>query len=85
MPTRLPLANVRKSYGEAGETLPALGSISLDVAPGEFLAIVGPSGCGKSTLLKIAAGLIAPSDRTVTENGRPVTGPANRVVYLFRR
>jgi NitT/TauT family transport system ATP-binding protein len=85
MPTRLSLANVRKSYGEAGETVAALGSISLDVAPGEFLAIIGPSGCGKSTLLKIAAGLIVPSDGTVTENGRPVTGPPDRVVYLFQQ
>ena len=42
-----------------------IGSVSLDVAPGEFLAIVGPSGCGKSTLLELVCGLLAPDAGTV--------------------
>jgi NitT/TauT family transport system ATP-binding protein len=85
MTPRLSLAHISKSYGGEASALPALGDISLDVAPGEFLAIVGPSGCGKSTLLKIAAGLIAPSSGTVTENSRAVTGPPDRFVYLFQQ
>ena len=40
----------------------ALSSIDLEIAGGEFVAIVGPSGCGKSTLLRIVAGLIPPSE-----------------------
>ena len=44
-----------------GERVTALESITLDVAPGEFLILLGPSGCGKSTLLQIIAGLEAPS------------------------
>ena len=44
-----------------GEHHVALESVSLDVAPGEFLIFLGPSGCGKSTLLQIIAGLEAPS------------------------
>jgi NitT/TauT family transport system ATP-binding protein len=44
-----------------GERVSALESITLDVAPGEFLILLGPSGCGKSTLLQIIAGLEAPS------------------------
>jgi NitT/TauT family transport system ATP-binding protein len=44
-----------------GERVNALESITLDVAPGEFLILIGPSGCGKSTLLQIIAGLEAPS------------------------
>jgi len=44
-----------------GERHVALESVSLDVAPGEFLIFLGPSGCGKSTLLQIIAGLEAPS------------------------
>jgi len=44
-----------------GERVSALESITLDVAPGEFLILLGPSGCGKSTLLQIIAGLESPS------------------------
>ena len=39
----------------------ALGPIDLELAPGEFFAVVGPSGCGKSTLLDVMAGLSSPS------------------------
>src|SRR5882757_3284252 len=38
----------------------ALGGLSLDAEPGEFVAVVGPSGCGKTTLLELVCGLIAP-------------------------
>jgi NitT/TauT family transport system ATP-binding protein len=44
-----------------GERVNALESVTLDVAPGEFLILLGPSGCGKSTLLQIIAGLEPPS------------------------
>ena len=49
----LSLRQVTKSYG----TVEVLHGISLDVADGEFIALVGPSGCGKSTLLRMIAGL----------------------------
>jgi len=49
------------SIARTGEQVVALQSISLDVAPGEFLILLGPSGCGKSTLLQIIAGLERPS------------------------
>jgi NitT/TauT family transport system ATP-binding protein len=44
----------------------ALEDINLDIAPGEFVAVVGPSGCGKTTLLRIMAGLDTASEGRVT-------------------
>ena len=56
-----------------GGAYTAVQGCTLDVADGEFVAIVGPTGCGKSTLLNVAAGLIAPSKGT-RDDLRP--GPA---------
>jgi NitT/TauT family transport system ATP-binding protein len=53
----------------------AVEDISLQVAAGEFIAIVGPSGCGKSTFMKLATGLRRPSRGAVRIDGAPVDGP----------
>ncbi|WP_352401085.1 ABC transporter ATP-binding protein [Anaerotignum sp.] len=52
----------------SGETL-AVSHLCLSVPSGEFLSIVGPSGCGKSSLLSMLAGLITPSEGTISVNG----------------
>jgi NitT/TauT family transport system ATP-binding protein len=52
------IRNVKKTYKTRNTELEALGDVSFDVFPGEFVSIVGPSGCGKTTLLKILAGLL---------------------------
>jgi NitT/TauT family transport system ATP-binding protein len=57
---------------------------TLDVADGEFVAIVGPTGCGKSTLLNIAAGLLAPSAGSVGIFGSPLTALNRQAGYLFQ-
>jgi ABC-type multidrug transport system ATPase subunit/pSer/pThr/pTyr-binding forkhead associated (FHA) protein len=49
-----------------------LTGVSLDVRPGEFVAVVGPSGAGKSTLLKVLTGVITPSHGQVTYDGLDV-------------
>lgn len=63
----------------------ALTGVSLDVAMGEFVAIVGPSGCGKSTLLKLVAGLLKPSTGDVRLHGERVQGPRHDIGYVFQR
>jgi ABC-type cobalamin/Fe3+-siderophores transport system ATPase subunit len=52
-----------------------LAESALDVARGDFVAIIGPSGCGKSTLLSILGLLDAPSGGTYRLNGRSVADP----------
>ncbi|MDO8876186.1 MAG: ABC transporter ATP-binding protein [Pseudolabrys sp.] len=62
----------------------AVASATLNVADGEFVAIVGPTGCGKSTLLNIAAGLLAPAAGSVDIFGQAL-GTLNRQAgYLFQ-
>ena len=56
------LINVEVDYPRG----PALGPVSLTIAPGEAVALVGPSGCGKSTALRLLAGLEAPTRGQVT-------------------
>ena len=53
----------------------AMEAIDLQVAQGEFIAIVGPSGCGKSTFMKLATGLKRPSRGQIVIDGREVNGP----------
>jgi NitT/TauT family transport system ATP-binding protein len=70
------LHGVSKIFPAAGgqESVHALGPLDLDLAKGEFVAVVGPSGCGKSTLLEILAGLTTPSAGSILFEGRPVKG-----------
>lgn len=71
----LTLHNVGKSYGTNGSRNEVLRDINLDVAEGEFVAIVGFSGSGKTTLLNLIAGLLKPDSGEVVLNGQRVTGP----------
>ena len=75
--TEISLSNVTKTFPDrnSGGDFVALADITLDIAAGEFLALVGPSGCGKSTLLDLIAGLTRPTSGEVRLGGRLITGP----------
>lgn len=83
---RLIVDKIGKAFiGPGGGKVDAIGSVSLKVEPGEFLAIVGPSGCGKSTLLQVIAGLLSPSKGNIQLGDQDVTGQPAHMVYLFQQ
>ncbi|HEX8834357.1 MAG TPA: ABC transporter ATP-binding protein [Abditibacteriaceae bacterium] len=79
------LRSVKKSYIAGGRTVHALQGVDLDVARGEFLAIVGRSGCGKSTLLNLLGGLDQPSDGDLEIDGRNIAQLSDSQLTLYRR
>src|SRR4029078_12593929 len=66
------LVDVTKEYALGHTLVPALRGVSLEVEPGEFLAIAGPSGSGKSTLLNMIGCLDQPTSGRVLVSGRDV-------------
>jgi putative spermidine/putrescine transport system ATP-binding protein len=65
----LRLVGLSKMYGDVA----AVHDVSLDAAPGEFVALLGPSGCGKTTTLRMVAGFVQPSAGTVFLGDTDVT------------
>ncbi|HVJ75668.1 MAG TPA: ABC transporter ATP-binding protein, partial [Casimicrobiaceae bacterium] len=67
-----PLVSIRslsKVYVRGGQVIPVLVDLDLDVAAGDFVALMGPSGSGKSTLLNLVAGIDKPSSGTIRVAG----------------
>jgi sulfonate transport system ATP-binding protein len=62
----------------------ALSDVSLDVAPGEIVALVGSSGCGKTTLLRLVAGLDAPTRGAVSVDGEVIRAPHPAIGFVFQ-
>lgn len=67
-----------------GACLPVLRDCSLDVADGEFVAVLGRSGGGKSTLLRIVGGFLQPTGGRVLLDGAPVTAPGPERTMMFQ-
>jgi NitT/TauT family transport system ATP-binding protein len=61
---------LHKIYESGAGPVTALEQVSLDIQPGEFVALIGPSGCGKSTLMRLIGDLTEPSGGTIQINGR---------------
>lgn len=76
--TKIAARGVKRRFPNGVE---ALDSFDLDIAEGEFVCLVGPSGCGKSTFLRIVAGLLTPSDGSVSIQPRRTDRPAVAMVF----
>ena len=71
--TIISIRNVVKNYVRGGQTVPVLLGITLDIARGEFVALMGPSGSGKSTLLNLVAGIDKPTSGELLVDGEDIT------------
>ncbi len=78
------IRNAHQEFQLEGRPLPVLEDVSLDVRPGEFVALLGPSGCGKSTLLRLLAGLDRPVSGQVLGDGAVIDRPDPSRVLVFQ-
>ena len=74
-----------KTYHEGDRSQPVLEDVNLDIAAGEFLAILGASGSGKSTLLNLMSGIDSPDRGRIWIDGIDITPLGDRQLTLFRR
>src|SRR2546422_3967850 len=83
-PAKLRLANVTKTFENAGQNVEALQPVNLEIREGEYVVLFGPSGCGKSTLLNLIAGFEEPSSGEIRLDGQPVLRPGSDRLMMFQ-
>ncbi len=81
----LSLQGIRRTFVQGDRRLEVLRGVSLDLHPGEIVALVGQSGSGKSTLLHIAGLLERPDEGEVMVGGRPAAGAGDKERTMMRR
>lgn len=81
----LKVSNVSLVLGDGGQRVTALDDVSLEVKPGELVAVLGPSGAGKSSLLAVCGGLRTPSSGTISINGTVITSVKPAELTRIRR
>ena len=74
--------DVGLTYGKGDEATEALRNVSLNIKPGESVALIGPSGCGKSTTLHLLAGLLAPTEGSVLVDSEPMRSPRRTTAFI---
>ena len=79
------IRDLYKTYHEGDRNLPVLEGVSLDIAAGEFFALLGASGSGKSTLLNLLSGIDSPDSGRILIDGNDITPLNDRQLTLFRR
>lgn len=80
------IQGLAKTYRRGGQVVPVLENLDLDIAEGDFLALMGPSGSGKSTLLNLIAGIDKPDRGSLRVAGVDITrlGEADLAVWRSR-
>jgi putative ABC transport system ATP-binding protein len=84
-PVLLSLRDVTKEHRQGAAVVSALAGVSLDLRPGELVAVMGPSGSGKSTLLHLAGGLDTPTSGDVVVDGVSLAQASPKVRAALRR
>jgi NitT/TauT family transport system ATP-binding protein len=82
--TSVDIRDITLTYRGASGDVTALDGTSLNVARGEFTAVVGPSGCGKSSLMRLVTGLVRPTKGDIAVFGNPVRGPLKIAGMAFQ-
>jgi putative ABC transport system ATP-binding protein len=77
--------SVVREFGEGESAVRAVDGITVNIAPGEFVALVGRSGSGKTTLLNLLAGLDRPSEGKVWFEGRELSSLPEKDLVALRR
>jgi putative ABC transport system ATP-binding protein len=78
------IRGIEKTFHRGSEEVRVLTRLDLDIAAGEFLALMGPSGSGKSTLLNLLAGLDRPTSGTITVDGERIDDMSRRELAAWR-
>lgn len=73
------------SHWYRDQSNPAVAGVDLAIEPGQLVAVVGESGCGKSTLGRLAAGIMAPTEGTISFKDEPVAQLSRKQIKIFRR
>ncbi|EIN5666391.1 ABC transporter ATP-binding protein [Listeria monocytogenes] len=80
----LMMKNISKNYQDGEQVIEVLKNVSLEVAQGEFVAIVGPSGAGKSTFLSIAGALLSPTEGEIAIGGTTLNNMSEKALTKAR-
>ncbi|HEY2954649.1 MAG TPA: ABC transporter ATP-binding protein [Candidatus Eisenbacteria bacterium] len=78
------LRDVFKEYQRDSQKIPVLSGLTLEVAQGDFVALMGPSGSGKTTLLNLVGGIDQPTRGQVVVHGTDIAGLRGRALAQWR-